>query len=172
MAIVGASGSGKSLLAHAILGILPANAEESGIIRYRGKVLTERSKKELRRNAISLIPQSVNYLDPLIKVGKQVQEVIHREDRKEAAQDVLDRYFSDKGAGSLYPFQLSGGMARRALIAMGVARKPQLVIADEPTPGLDRPLVAEVLRHLRELADSGCGGADDHPRHRRGHRDS
>lgn len=157
VAIVGASGSGKSLLAHAILGILPANSKQGGIIRYRGDVLTQKTKEELRRHTISLIPQSITYLDPLIKVGRQVRNVIYRRDRNATAQRTLNRYFTNDRIGALYPFQLSGGMARRALIAMGVSRGPQLIIADEPTPGLDRPLVVEVLKHLRELADSGCG---------------
>lgn len=69
VAVVGSSGSGKSLLAHGILGILPYNARQSGSIRYRGEPLTPRRAEELRGREIVLIPQSVGYLDPLMQVG-------------------------------------------------------------------------------------------------------
>ena len=72
LAVVGSSGSGKSLLAHAILGILPDNAEETGSIFFEGKKLTQRDKELLRGKEIALIPQSVNFLDPLQKVGEQI----------------------------------------------------------------------------------------------------
>ena len=73
LAVVGASGSGKSLLAHAILGILPNNATISGTIKYDGEVLTAARQASLRGKEIALIPQSVNYLDPLMRVGNQVR---------------------------------------------------------------------------------------------------
>src|SRR5690554_4427804 len=73
LAVVGASGSGKSLLAHAILGILPSNANISGTIKYGGEVLTTARQALLRGKEIALIPQSVNYLDPLMRVGNQVR---------------------------------------------------------------------------------------------------
>lgn len=77
--VIGASGSGKSLLAHAILGILPANSEQGGTIRYHGDPLTKQAQATLRRDAVALIPQSVGYLDPLIRVGRQVGSVIYRD---------------------------------------------------------------------------------------------
>ena len=73
LAVVGASGSGKSLLAHAILGILPSNANISGTIKYGGEPLSIDRQTALRGKEISLIPQSVNYLDPLMRVGRQVR---------------------------------------------------------------------------------------------------
>src|SRR5690625_6537553 len=73
--VVGSSGSGKSLLADAILGILPENAKTKGEIYFDGKLLTEEEQRKLRGKAISLIPQSVKALDPLMKTGKQVQRV-------------------------------------------------------------------------------------------------
>lgn len=72
VAVVGSSGSGKSLLAHAIMGILPANAAASGSIFYRGSACGEAELKALRGREIALVPQSVNYLDPLMKVGRQI----------------------------------------------------------------------------------------------------
>ena len=72
VAVLGSSGSGKSLLAHAILGILPSNANLSGTMMYKGEVLTEELKQKLRGEEIALIPQSVNFLDPLMKVSDQV----------------------------------------------------------------------------------------------------
>ena len=75
MAVVGASGSGKSVLAQAIMGILPANARLEGRISYSGEPLTPDRQLHLRGEELMLIPQSVSYLDPLMKVGKQVQPV-------------------------------------------------------------------------------------------------
>lgn len=157
VAIVGSSGSGKSLLAHAILGILPSNAKVTGTIRYQGQALTTERQKVFRGREISLIPQSVNYLDPLMKVGEQVQNTIRTKDAKQLQQQVFERYHLSKEAGLLYPFQLSGGMARRVLVATAVSGGAKLIIADEPTPGLHPEVVAETLAHLKELANQGCG---------------
>lgn len=92
VAVVGSSGSGKSLLAHAILGILPSNAVVSGNILYNGELLNDKRKKQLRGREITFIPQSVNYLDPLMKVGKQVQIGMDKKDaskiRKSCFQDM------------------------------------------------------------------------------------
>ena len=72
LAVVGSSGSGKSLLAHAILGILPSNAKLEGKIEYDGQELTQEKKEELRGKEIALVPQSITYLDPLMKISNQV----------------------------------------------------------------------------------------------------
>lgn len=156
LGIVGSSGSGKSLLAHAILGILPKNAHVSGTMLYNGKELTPKYQKKLRGNEIALIPQSVNFLDPLMKVGAQVRSSIHNGEKKEKQKKVFDRYALDNKAENLFPFQLSGGMARRVLVASAVVGGAKLIIADEPTPGLHPEVVKETLHHLRELADQGC----------------
>ena len=150
-AVVGSSGSGKSLLAHGILGILPYNAHMEGTITYDGAPLTPKRAAALRGREIVLVPQSVGYLDPLMKVGPQVGR------DKKAVRAVLDRYGLGPETEGLYPFQLSGGMARRVLITTAVAASPALVIADEPTPGLDARAAGRILGHFRGLADAGAG---------------
>lgn len=156
MAVVGSSGSGKSLLAHAILGILPNNAQISGTIYYHGELLTKKRQADLRGREITLIPQSVNYLDPLMKVGAQVRASIHNGDKELMQKGLFKRYGLDEKTKDLFPFQLSGGMARRVLVANAVANNAGLIIADEPTPGLHPEVVEQTLKHLRELADLGC----------------
>ena len=157
VAVVGASGSGKSLLAHGILGILPYNSHVEGTIRYAGELLTPERSAELRGREIALIPQGVNYLDPLMKIGPQLtkgsrEEKVHRRTRR-----ALERYGLGRETAEMYPFELSGGMARRVLIASAVTGTPRLIIADEPTPGLDAKAAERILGHFRELADEGAG---------------
>jgi peptide/nickel transport system ATP-binding protein len=156
LAVVGSSGSGKSLLAHAILGILPGNACVTGSICYDGEELTPKRQAMLRGREISLIPQSVNYLDPLMRVGSQVRTAVRSGDAAKKQREVFDRYQLHEEAGRLFPFQLSGGMARRILVSTAVVSGARLVIADEPTPGLHPSVVVETLQHLRQLADEGC----------------
>ena len=162
VAVVGASGSGKSLLAHALLGILPENATVTGEMRFQGERLTPERCQSLRGRAIALIPQSVAYLDPLMTVGRQVQRVAQLAGRsKPQAQADVDRTFArydlPVATKDRYPFQLSGGMARRVLVSTAVVTQAHLVIADEPTPGLHPDVVRETLSHLRSLATEGRG---------------
>ncbi|MGL5693472.1 MAG: ABC transporter ATP-binding protein [Peptostreptococcaceae bacterium] len=157
LAVVGSSGSGKSLLAHAILGILPDNSRTEGTIAYDGKLLSEKDKENLRGNEIVFIPQSVNFLDPLMQVSKQVK--ISIEDKGEAdniQRRVFKKYGLNKEVDSLYPFELSGGMARKVLLSTALVSDCKVIIADEPTPGLDEKSLNEVLRDFRKVADSGC----------------
>ncbi len=160
VAILGSSGSGKSLLAHAILGILPTNAELSGEMKYKGKILDQKRKKELRGDEIALIPQSINFLDPLMKVSDQVIGEVRDEDKelkKTHQRRVFEEYGLSEEVDDLYPFQLSGGMARRVLVSTALLTNPKLVIADEPTPGLDDKAIEETLNHIRKMADDGVG---------------
>ena len=156
VAVVGSSGSGKSLLAHAVMGVLPYNGSCGGDIYYKGKQLTTKRIKQLRGNKIVLVPQSVSYLDPLMKVGEQVAGGKDRISL-EKSRKALTRYGLDKEVDNMYPFELSGGMARRVLIGTAVVEKPELVIADEPTPGLHMEAAVWVLSHFREIADEGAG---------------
>jgi peptide/nickel transport system ATP-binding protein len=155
LAVAGSSGSGKSLLAHAILGILPRNAAVTGTIRFKGDPLTPERVKGLRGQAISLIPQSVNHLDPLMRVGEQIRKAGRKPLCRHAVDHVFKRYGLKKNDGRLFPFQLSGGMSRRILVCSAVTGAAGLIIADEPTPGLHPRIVRETLGHLRELADEG-----------------
>ena len=152
VAVVGSSGSGKSILASAVLGLLPGNAITTGNITYKGQPLDEAAKNKLLGKEISFIPQSVDYLDPLMKVGKQVQGV-HGTKKRQVS--LFNKYQLVEGTSEKYPFQLSGGMARRVLISGAVMGNPELIIADEPTPGLDLELAMETLKHFREFADNG-----------------
>lgn len=157
VAVVGSSGSGKSLLAHAVMGLLPANASWKGRIAFKGEELTGKRVKELRGRQMVLVPQSVSYLDPLMKVGDQVRRG-HKDGISRArSREVLGRYGLGEDTEELYPFQLSGGMTRRVLISTAVMEKPELVIADEPTPGLHISAAKRVLSHFREIADGGAG---------------
>lgn len=157
LAVVGSSGSGKSLLAHAILDILPANARTEGQIIYRDQVLGKKDQEKLRGKEIVLIPQSVNYLDPLQKVGKQVGiSVKEKENKTSIITDLFKKYGLGKKVEGFFPFQLSGGMARKVLLSTALASNAKIIIADEPTPGLDEEALNEVLKDFRELADAGC----------------
>jgi peptide/nickel transport system ATP-binding protein len=154
LAVAGSSGSGKSLLAHAILGILPGNAQVKGEMLYRGKSLTVEQQQILRGKEIALVPQSVEYLDPLMNVGKQVIGVGGSREKQES---VFKKYGLADFVKKMYPFQLSGGMARRVLVSTAVISDAKLIIADEPTPGLSKEIAQTAMGHFRALADEGRG---------------
>lgn len=156
-AVVGASGSGKSLLAHGILGLLPYNASMSGQIFYEGCELTEKRRKQAVGKEIVLVPQSVSYLDSLMKVGEQVRNGDRSLEAERRCSSLLSRYGLEKETENKYPFELSGGMTRRVLISSALMEQPKLIIADEPTPGLHLSAAKRVLGHFRELADQGAG---------------
>ena len=156
VAVIGASGAGKSLLADAILGILPKTATVGGKINYRGKLLSSPRQKSLRGKEIALIPQSVKALNPLIKVGKQVRDVIPAyQNKKELQEEAFYKLGLSPEISGRFPHQLSGGMARRVLIATAMLSKARLVIADEPTPGLDECLRNEVISDISKLVNDG-----------------
>ena len=157
LAVAGSSGSGKSLLAHAVLGLLPKNASVSGEMRYGGRLLDEGRQKKLRGTEIALIPQSVAYLDPLMQVGNQARGADKSPERAARQKAAFKRLDLMPRTEKLYPFQLSGGMARRVLFSTAIVTGARLVIADEPTPGMHIDQALEALSMLRELADSGKG---------------
>lgn len=154
IAVAGSSGSGKSLLASAILGILPSNAILKGHIHYKGSELDAARQTQLRGTEIALIPQSVAYLDPLMKVGKQV-DVQQGKALSEKRKALWQRLDLPENTEELYPFELSGGMARRVLVSTALLSDAELIIADEPTPGMSLDQAVEALRMFRELADEG-----------------
>ena len=161
VAVLGSSGSGKSLLAHSILGILPYNSHVTGELKYKGNVLDQELKEKLRGNEICLIPQSVNFLDPLMKVSDQaIGECKDDNERKEKQirqREIFSKYGLDESVDDLYPFELSGGMARKVLLSTALIGDPNLLIADEPTPGLDAKSVEETISDIRNLKDNGKG---------------
>lgn len=161
VAVVGASGSGKTLLADAIMGLYEPNALVTGTVWFDGQLQNAETLAKLRGNGISLVPQSVAYLDPLMKVGEQVRgRARNAEDavrRKRMQQTLFARYGLAPEVEELYPFELSGGMARRILLMSALVDEPKLIVADEPTPGLDLDLAVRALEDLRAFADEGGG---------------
>ena len=161
VAILGSSGSGKSLLAHSILGILPYNANVTGEIKYKGQVLDQKLKEKLRGKEICQIPQSVNYLDPLMKVSEQAigecKDEKEHDAKKIIQREIFARYGLDESVDDLYPFELSGGMARKVLLSTALIGDPDLLIADEPTPGLDVKSVEETIEDIKNLKEHGKG---------------
>ena len=167
LAVVGASGSGKTVLADALMGQYETNAEVTGSIWFDGIAQDAASLARLRGHGVSLVPQGVDNLDPLMRVGEQVRGVPRGSSRAERRADAARRLarqrelFASYGLGEqverLYPYQLSGGMARRVLLMCALMEEPRLIIADEPTPGLDLDLAAHALDDLRAFADAGGG---------------
>ena len=154
VAIAGSSGSGKSLLASAILGILPGNATVQGHLHYKGKELTPERLAKLRGSEIALVPQSVAFLDPLMKVGAQADG--HKKPYPTEKRKGVWRKFSlPEKTNDLYPFQLSGGMARRVLVSTALITDAQLIIADEPTPGMSLDQALKALQMFRQMANEG-----------------
>ena len=157
VAVVGSSGSGKSLLAHAILGLLPSNAMCSGEFFFLQEPLTPERMEKLRGKEIALVPQSVTYLDPLMKVGKQVRR--GRRDRETVSRqrELFSQYGLAQEVEEKYPFACSGGMSRRILLATALMENPWLIIADEPTPGMELSLAGKAMEDFRRFADMGNG---------------
>ena len=160
IAVVGASGSGKTLLADSVMGLFEPNSEVSGDIWFDGALQDAASLAALRGHSIALVPQSVSSLDPLMKVGKQVEGACPRRDRarrRARRQALFARYGLSEEVAGLYPHELSGGMARRVLLCSALMEDPKLIVADEPTPGLDLDLAVRALSDLRAFADEGGG---------------
>ena len=164
--IVGESGCGKSMTARSIIRLLKYPGKiVSGSVRLAGKELTtlsERDMADVRGEEISMIFQEpMTSLNPVVKVGKQVREVVmlHRKVRaKEARAEVL-RIFEKVGISEperryeCYPHELSGGLRQRVMIAMAMICRPKLIIADEPTTALDVTVEAQILQLMKGLRD-------------------
>lgn len=164
LTLLGESGSGKSLVAQAVMGALPAELQASGAIHLNGHDLLTTSSEDRRKlwgRRISLLPQEPWLaLDPTMKVGEQVSEVhrfVHRQSAGESevrTRDNLANVGLDR-SGALYPFQLSGGMCQRAALAIAQASDCGLMIADEPTKGLDAQLRDGVVTRLKQEVAAG-----------------
>ncbi|SEQ62606.1 peptide/nickel transport system ATP-binding protein [Devosia sp. YR412] len=157
LALVGASGAGKSLLAHALFDILPPNAVTTGQLVIDGSTLDQSNWPDYRGRRMGLVPQSASHLDPLARCGKQLAWAARRSGSTADPQQALARFGLDATAAKAFPHQLSGGMARRMMLAMATIGKPDLIVADEPTSGLDPDNAAVVLGHLHQLADAQKG---------------
>ncbi|MCA1644559.1 MAG: ABC transporter ATP-binding protein [Chloroflexi bacterium] len=161
--LIGESGSGKTLTALAIMGLLPEGLSASGQVRYRGRDLLgmpERELCQLRGDRLAMVFQEpMTALNPVMQIGDQVAEPLrlHRRMRpreaRVAARQALERVHVPDAAEKMhaYPHQLSGGQRQRAMIAMATACSPELLIADEPTTALDVTVQAQILSLLVEL---------------------
>jgi ABC-type dipeptide/oligopeptide/nickel transport system ATPase component len=166
VAVIGESGSGKTLTALAVLGLLPRGASlTAGRIQLDGHSLLGLGSDERRRllgNRLAYIPQdALRALNPTMFIADQVGEpfVVHRHTAwstaRRLAVDLLRSVHlkEPERRGGEYPHQFSGGMQQRAMIAMGLALEPLLLIADEPTTALDVTVQAQVIDLLREIRD-------------------
>lgn len=158
VAIVGESGAGKSILAHAILGLLPPNAEIAGGISLDGRILTPERQAEMRGRRIALVPQSISFLDPLARVARHLECAARRaglekSDLANIYERSIGKFGLDRMVMDAFPHELSGGMARRLLLAAATISDPDLIVADEPTTGLDDKNTGVVLGYLRRIAD-------------------
>lgn len=166
LGIIGQSGSGKTVIALSIMGLLPENARVSGSIRLAGRELVGRPEKELRRlrgDAVSMVFQEpMTALDPTMRVGRQVGEVValHHGERRGGIRALVLEWLDRVGLpdperiADSFPHQLSGGQRQRALIAMALANRPDLVICDEPTTALD----VIVQKQILDLLDAEFAG--------------
>src|SRR5690606_1414373 len=163
--LIGESGSGKSLTALAVLGLLPEGATVGGSIRWHGTELIGMPDRELARyrgDDIGIVFQEPHTaLNPIRTVGRQIAEsvrihtdVSRREARARAIEEAARVRLSDPASVvDKYPHQLSGGQRQRVAIAMALACRPRLLIADEPTTALDVTIQAEVLNLLLSLVE-------------------
>jgi ABC-type dipeptide/oligopeptide/nickel transport system ATPase component len=151
--LIGESGSGKSLTALSIMGLLPDELRAAGSVELNGRELLgapERELSRLRGNEMSMVFQEpMTALNPAMRVGRQVAEPmsIHRtrRDHKQAAVELLDSVGLPADAARAYPHQLSGGQRQRVVLAMALANDPALLICDEPTTALDVTVQARIL---------------------------
>ena len=165
LSIVGESGSGKSMTTKAILGLTNPWLKISGSAKYKGKNLIGLKQSELRKirgKNICMIPQdAMTSFDPLYTIGYQMIETfvenlgISKEESKKLAIESLDKMLINNPEEVIkkYPHQLSGGMLQRCMIAIAIAMKPDIIIADEPTTALDSINQREVVEEFKRLRD-------------------
>ncbi len=171
-ALVGESGSGKSVISQAVMGILPQTASASGRILFCDAAISDTPAdllqmprdgaqiRAIRGNRMGKIFQEpMTSLSPLHTIGNQISEVLRihtnasKSERREKSEEMLGLvgFAKPSRAFDMYPFELSGGMRQRAMIAMALICRPALLIADEPTTALDVTIQAQILQLLRDL---------------------
>ncbi len=165
LGVVGESGCGKSMTALSLMGLVPSPGRVEGRLTFQGRDLlgqSERDWQALRGNRIAMIFQEpMTSLNPVVRIGDQIGEslVLHEglsvKEARERAVGLLEQVGipSPRDRALAYPHQLSGGMRQRAMIAMALACRPQLLIADEPTTALDVTIQAQILDLMLQLQD-------------------
>jgi peptide/nickel transport system ATP-binding protein len=163
LGLVGASGSGKSMTALAVMQLLPESATMTGTVRLRGETLTGKTDAQMRpirgRDVGMVFQEPMTALNPLMRIGDQVAETLRLHGAvsafaaRHAAREALDLVglSGEQGALDRFPYELSGGQRQRVAIAMAVVMSPPLLIADEPTTALDVITQAQVLVLLQQL---------------------
>ena len=161
--LIGETGCGKSVLGHSIMRLIQSGIVMKGKIIYKGKNLLDISEAEMRNirgeEIATILQNPTTSLNPVIKVGEQIAEAIrlhqrlNRKDAKQKAIEMLDavRIPSPSQRSDEYPHEFSGGMKQRVMIAMGLACDPALVIADEPTKGLDVTIKIQIVELMKEI---------------------
>jgi peptide/nickel transport system ATP-binding protein/oligopeptide transport system ATP-binding protein len=166
LGIVGESGSGKSLSMLAALGLQPRNAVVSGSVHFNNQQLVGRPRTEMRSllgSRIGMIFQDpLSSLNPVMRIGDQIREVLFLHDRRLTRKGATERVLDllqlvaipqpDRRINQ-YPYEFSGGMRQRVMIAMAIANDPELLVADEPTTALDVTVQAQIMRMLRDLKE-------------------
>ena len=165
LALVGETGAGKTTIAKSILGILPDRAAriKKGEIYLDGSDLLQASENEMlkiRGRKISMVFQDpMTALNPIMKVGSQIAEAIcihnavSKKEAKKMAADMLNLVGIPRNRYNNYPHEFSGGMKQRVIIAMALACRPELLLADEPTTALDVTIQAQVIKMIKDLRD-------------------
>jgi oligopeptide/dipeptide ABC transporter ATP-binding protein len=163
LGVVGESGSGKTVLSRATMGLLPSTANRTGVIKYRGEVISELNPVEVRNlwgTGMAMIFQDpMTALNPVRRIGDQLTESLTERigmDKRAATERAIAllkrvRIPDPEGMLKKFPYQLSGGMRQRIMIAIAVSCNPEMLFADEPTTALDVTVQAQVLELLTEL---------------------
>jgi oligopeptide/dipeptide ABC transporter ATP-binding protein len=163
LGVVGESGSGKTVLSRSIMGLLPSTATRTGKISFQGKEISELPKDEVRElwgTGMAMVFQDpMTALNPVRRIGDQLTESLtvrlgmSKKDAKVRAIELLERVRIPDPQSMMrkFPYQLSGGMRQRIMIAIAVSCKPEMLFADEPTTALDVTVQAQVLELISEL---------------------
>jgi peptide/nickel transport system ATP-binding protein len=166
LGVLGESGAGKSTIGLALLGLVEPPHRAEGRVMYNGRNVLEMSQKEVRdyrwRDIAVIFQAAMNALDPVVTVGKSFTELLldkrlapGKKEAKARTLELLKAVGLQAQVFSMFPFELSGGMKQRVMIAMALAARPKLLIADEPTTALDTLTQFSILNLIKELRDDG-----------------